>query len=115
MYDILELIHNLQHNYNIQYIVLNYLFLDNIDYISRTRHFEDILRFILLNHKQTFINNYKMFIDVIAYDEKYIQICKDNNIQLISMDEATSQGDYDLDKVQEYYNAKFYDYDILWF
>jgi hypothetical protein len=114
-YNLFKLIHNLQHNYNTKYIVLDELFLNNINYIEKTNYFEDILQYILTNHKESFFNNFNKFLNIIANNEKYMSICQDNNILLMSKEEITGFGDYKFVKVKKYYKEKFNNYTIIWF
>jgi hypothetical protein len=71
-YNLFELIHNLEHNFNINNIVLNKLFLKNINYISKITKFYDIFKYLIINQKFNFINNLKYFINIINNNQKYI-------------------------------------------
>jgi hypothetical protein len=114
-YNLFELIHNLEHHYETEYIVLDELFLNNLNYIVKTKHFEDILQYILTNQREIFLNNFNKFSNIILNNAKYLELCKDNNILLMSKEEITGFGDYNFDEVQKYYEEKFKNYTILWF
>jgi hypothetical protein len=85
-YKLYFLIHNLQYNFNIKLVILNELFLDNINYISKTYQFHNILNFILKNHIEIFKENYKKFINAIINNFDYIKICLKYHIHFVNKD-----------------------------
>jgi hypothetical protein len=109
------LIHNLQHNFNIDDIILNELFLNNIDYISKISHFDDILSFILKYHFQIFIENYKKFIHHIVNNLEYIQLCQEHNIHIFNIDEVTNFNEYNFEDIKKEYEMIYSNKIILWY
>ena len=105
------LIHNLQHNFDTKLIILDELFLNNINYISKTSHFYDILSFILINHKQVL----KKFIPYIVDNLEYIQLCQEHNIHIFNIDEITSNGEYNLDNIKDKLYSKYENKIILFY
>ena len=113
--DLYLLIHYLQHDYNTKYIILDELFLDNIKYISKTSHFNNIFKFILNNHLQVFINNYNKFIPSIINNLDCIQLCQDYNIHIFNKDDVTNDGEYNFEIVEKEYKLKYKNKIILWY
>jgi hypothetical protein len=118
------LIHNLQHNYDIKYINLNILFLNNIEYISKTKYFHNILEYILQNEKNIFIQNYDKFLNIIINNEEYLLLCEQYKIKFTSKEEFTSlYKDDDIDKYDQKeineviinYEEQNNDYEIIWY
>jgi hypothetical protein len=109
------LIHNLQHNFDTKLIIFDKLFLNNINYISKTSHFYDILSFILINHKQFFIENYKNFIPNIINNLEYIQLYQKHNIHIFNIDEITSNGEYNFNDIKQIYELKYKDNIVLFY
>ena len=109
------LIHNLQHNFNIDDIILNELFLNNIDYISKISHFDDILSFILKYHFQIFFENYKKFIHHIVNNLEYIQLCIEYNIHIFNIDEVTNFNEYNFEDIKKEYEIMYFNKIILWY
>jgi hypothetical protein len=112
-YQLYLLIHNLQHNFNIKFIKLNELFLNNINYISKTNQFNNIFNFILKNHIEIFIENYKKFINVIINNLDYIQLCQKYNIHIFSKDEITNYNEYNFDNVKKMYEEELFKNKII--
>ena len=107
------LIYNLEHNYNNNLIILDELFLDNINYISKISHFYNILKYILDNYYQNFIDNYIKFIPSIINHLEYVQLCQDFNIHIFNINEATNNGEYDYENVKKEFELKYKI--ILWY
>jgi hypothetical protein len=97
--DLVELIHNLQYNYSIDNIQLDKLFLDNIEYISKTKYFNNILEHILQIKKDIFLKNYYKFLNVIINNEEYLLLCEEYYIKFISKEEFTSK--YNEEKIND--------------
>ena len=109
------LIHNLQHNFDTEIIILDELFLNNINYISKTKNFYDILNFVLTNYLKFFIKNNKKFIHHIINNLEYIQLCQEHNIHIFNIDEITSYGEYNFDDIKKIYNSKYKNNNILFY
>lgn len=107
-YKLYFLIHNLQHNFNVELIILNELFLNNINYISKTHQFNNILNFILKNHIKIFLKNYEKFIDVIINNLEYIQLCQKYNIHIFCKKEICNDYEYIFDDVKKRYEKELF-------
>jgi hypothetical protein len=107
------LIHNLQHNFNIKFIILNELFLNNINYISKIYQFNNIFNFILKNHIELFKKNYKKFIDVIINDLDYVQLCKNYDIHIFCINEITNDNEFNFDDVKKKYEEELFKNKII--
>lgn len=101
------LIHNLHYNNYKEYIIYDNIFLKNLNYICKLPNFEEILDYILNNNLKFFIKNYKKFIKYIINSFEYIKICQLYNIHIFSIDDITSDKEYNIKEVYNIYKFKY--------
>jgi len=112
---LIELVKNLQYNFNsIKPIIDNYFF-ENLKYIYKISNFLQVLEFLLINYKKLVIKNYKYFIDIIDFKLEYIQLFQDYDIYFFNKQETTSFGELDFQEIKTIYENKYKNKIILWY